>query len=50
MTEKEFNELIYRLEEERERQDELEAAAIVLGVAFIGVLGILVTGIICGGL
>lgn len=38
------------IEELEEQKDELEAAAIILGVAFIGVLGILVTGSICGGL
>lgn len=38
------------IEELEAQKDELEAAAIILGVAFIGVLGILVTGSICGGL
>ena len=33
-----------------EQKDEREVAAIILGVAFIGVLGILVTVSICGGL
>ena len=38
------------IEELEAQKDELEAAAIILGVAFIGVLGILVTVSICGGL
>lgn len=38
------------IEELEAQKDELEAAAIILGGAFIGVLGILVTGSICGGL
>lgn len=38
------------IEELEEQKDELEVAAIILGIAFIGVLGILVTGCICGGL
>ena len=38
------------IEELEAQKDELEVAALVLGVAFIGVLGILVTGSICGGL
>lgn len=37
-------------EELEEQKDEREVAAIILGVAFIGVLGILVTVSICGGL
>lgn len=38
------------LEKIIERCDELDVAALVLVVAFIGVLGILVTVSICGGL
>ena len=38
------------IEELEEQEDEREVAALVLGVAFIGVLGILVTVSICGGL
>lgn len=38
------------IEELEEPKDEREVAAIILGVAFIGVLGILVTVSICGGL
>ena len=38
------------IEELEEQTDEREVAAIILGVAFIGVLGILVTVSICGGL
>lgn len=38
------------IEELEAQKDELDAAALVLGVAFIGVLGILVTVSICGGL
>ena len=38
------------IEELEEQIDEREVAAIILGVAFIGVLGILVTVSICGGL
>ena len=38
------------IEELEEQKDEREVAAIILGVAFIGVLGILVTVSICGGL
>ena len=38
------------IEELEEQKDEREVAAISLGVAFIGVLGILVTVSICGGL
>lgn len=38
------------IEELEEQKDKLEVAAIILGVAFIGVLGILVTVSICGGL
>lgn len=38
------------IEELEEQKDEREVAALVLGVAFIGVLGILVTVSICGGL
>lgn len=37
------------IEELEEQKDEREVAAIILGVAFIGVLGILVTVSICGG-
>lgn len=48
MENKEIDQYIEELEAQK---DELEAAAIILGrVAFIGVLGILVTGSICGGL
>lgn len=50
VTEKEFNELAARLEEEQERREELEAAAVILGVSFLGALAIIVAGIICGGL
>lgn len=38
------------IEELEEQKDEREVVAIILGVAFIGVLGILVTVSICGGL
>lgn len=38
------------IEELEAQKDEREVAAIILGVAFIGVLGILVTVSICGGL
>lgn len=38
------------IEELEDQKDEREVAAIILGVAFIGVLGILVTVSICGGL
>ena len=38
------------IEELEGQKDEREVAAIILGVAFIGVLGILVTVSICGGL
>lgn len=38
------------IEELEEQKDEREVAALVLGVALIGVLGILVTVSICGGL
>lgn len=38
------------IEELEAQKDELEVAALVLGGAFIGVLGILVTVSICGGL
>lgn len=38
------------IEELEEQKDKLEVAAIILGIAFIGVLGILVTVSICGGL
>lgn len=38
------------IEELEEQKDEREVAAIILGVAFIGVLGILVPVSICGGL
>lgn len=38
------------IEELEAQKYELDVAALVLGVAFIGVLGILVTGSICGGL
>lgn len=38
------------IEELEEQKDEREVAAIILGGAFIGVLGILVTVSICGGL
>ena len=38
------------IEELEAQKDELEVAAIILRVAFIGVLGILVTVSICGGL
>lgn len=38
------------IEELKAQKDEPEVAAIILGVAFIGVLGILVTVSICGGL
>ena len=37
-------------EELEEQKDERDVAAIILGFAFIGVLGILVTVSICGGL
>lgn len=38
------------IEELEAQKDEREVAALFLGVAFIGVLGILVTVSICGGL
>lgn len=38
------------IEELEAQKDELEVAALVLGGVFIGVLGILVTVSICGGL
>lgn len=38
------------IEELEAQKYELDVAALVLGVAFIGVLGILVTVSICGGL
>ena len=38
------------IEELEEQKDERDVAAIILGFAFIGVLGILVTISICGGL
>lgn len=38
------------IEELEEQKDEWDVAAIILGFAFIGVLGILVTVSICGGL
>lgn len=38
------------IEELEAQKDEREVAALVLGVAFVGVLGILVTVSICGGL
>lgn len=38
------------IEELEAQKDELDVAALVLVVAFIGVLGILVTVSICGGL
>lgn len=38
------------IEELEAQKDELDVAALVLEVAFIGVLGILVTVSICGGL
>lgn len=44
---KEIDQYIEELEAQKE---EPEVAAIILGVAFIGVLGILVTVSICGGL
>lgn len=47
MENKEIDQYIEELEEPK---DKLEVAALVLGVAFIGVLGILVTVSICGGL
>lgn len=47
MENKEIDQYIEELEAQK---DELEAVAIILGFAFIGVLGILVTGSICGGL
>ena len=47
MENKEIDQYIEELEEQK---DKLEVAAIILGVAFIGVLGILVTVSICGGL
>lgn len=46
MENKEIDQYIEELEEQK---DEREVAAIILGVAFIGVLGILVTVSICGG-
>lgn len=47
MENKEIDQYIEELEAQK---DEPEVAAIILGVAFIGVLGILVTVSICGGL
>lgn len=47
MENKEIDQYIEELETQK---DELDVAALVLGVAFIGVLGILVTVSICGGL
>ena len=47
MENKEIDQYIEELEAQN---DELEVAALVLGGAFIGVLGILVTVSICGGL
>ena len=47
MENKEIDQYIEELEAQK---DELEVAAIILRVAFIGVLGILVTVSICGGL
>ena len=44
---KEIDQYIAELEEQK---DERDVAAIILGFAFIGVLGILVTVSICGGL
>lgn len=44
---KEIDQYIEKLEEQK---DERDVAAIILGFAFIGVLGILVTVSICGGL
>ena len=38
------------IEELEAQKDERDVAAIILGFAFIGVLGILVTVSICGGL
>lgn len=38
------------IEELEEQKDERDVAAIILGFAFIGILGILVTVSICGGL
>lgn len=38
------------IEELEEQKDERDVEAIILGFAFIGVLGILVTVSICGGL
>lgn len=47
---KEIDQYIEELEELEEQKDERDVAAIILGFAFIGVLGILVTVSICGGL
>lgn len=47
MENKEIDQYIEELEAQKY---ELDVAALVLGVAFIGVLGILVTVSICGGL
>ena len=47
MENKEIDQYIEELEAQK---DELEGAAIILGVVFIGALGILVTVSICGGL
>lgn len=47
MENKEIDQYIEELEAQK---DEREVAALVLGVAFVGVLGILVTVSICGGL
>ena len=46
----ENKEIVQHIEELEAQKDELDVAALVLGVAFIGVLGILVTVSICGGL
>lgn len=47
MENKEIDQYIEELEEQKDKR---EVAAIILGVAFIGVLGILVTVSISGGL
>lgn len=47
MENKEIDQYIEELEEQK---DERDVAAIIQGFAFIGVLGILVTVSICGGL
>ena len=46
----ENKEIDHYIEELEEQKDERDVAAIILGFAFIGVLGILVTVSICGGL